>query len=392
MSFRDIASQGAVDSRENNADDSEDDGQSVEDYGIDVDFDEIAFVRCSPTVFVTGVFPNEDEGNPIIRFKNADYNDGRYDQGYLGLVIEDPEPIVSEDEGTGGTVILKTDDQDSTDYRMFDSNDDETKVVEGMGVKFGNKLYEGEVLEEFSEDRILLTVSGASSKNVARRLDKKGALVAGMDEENGGVNDGLIEYKPYDQREDGQNEVTSRYARDPELKTDLHETRVGLFLARREELDDENTGYLGAEGQGQEGDGRIPLLGEAPDGVDTHAAPDEASYAELVADDNRGERPMYWYVVFNVEAEEEIEMEETDDEIVGYSWLDDDWDQFDPSVGGIPDDQWEFVEHFVEMVDEGEVTDTSEENIIANIEDNADAFESEPETDSMVNAITNRVE
>lgn len=364
MSFLDKAEEGAVESGNNDGDGGS--GQD-EDYGIDVDFDETPFIRAAPTTFPTGVFPEQDEGNPIIRFKNAEYNNGRLDQGYLGLVVDEPEAVVDEDEGTASTVILETNDADSTDFRLFNEDDDETKVIDGMGVKFGDRLYEGEFVDELPDTRSILTVSGASAKNVAKRLDSKGAVIADMDPEEGGTNGGLIEYKPSEMREGDSNEVTSRYARDPELKGSLFGQRLGVFLARREELDNEDTGY-----------------------GDEHDDPDKASFAELVADGDRPERGMYWYVVFDVDAEEEVEAEDTDTEVRGYTYLHDDWGGFDPSVGGIPDDQWEFVEEYVEAAESGDV-DTDEENIRANINENSDEFNASPEVDSMVNAITNRV-
>lgn len=383
MSFRDKAADGAVESRENSGGDSDNGGR--QDYGIDVDFDETSFVRTSPTVFTTGVFPSLDEGNPVIRFKNAEYEEGRLDQGYLGLVLDDPEVIADEAEGTAGTVILDTDENDSTDYRLFNEDDGETKVIDDMGVKFGDRLYEGEILDEIPDDRIILTVSGASAKNVAKRLDKRGPVEADMDEQTGDVNDGLIEYKPNDLRENDGSEITSRYARDPELKESLHGQRIGLFLARREELDDENTGYVGVNGDASD----TPLLGDA-EGVTTHNDPDDASFAELAADDDRPERGMYWYVVFDVDNEEEVEMEVTDDEVHGYTYLHEDWGRFDPEAGRLPDDQWAFVEEYVEDVEDGNL-DGDEETIRANVEDNAVEFDSEPETENIVSAITNQV-
>lgn len=368
------AKDGAVDSRKNDGGSSD----RVDPEGLDVDFDEVAFIRAAPTTFTSGVLP-EVEGenvpykNPIIRFKNADYNEGRLDQGYLGFILEDAQSIV--EEGTEGTVILKTDEQDNTDIRLFNEDDDQTKIVDGMGVKFGDRLYEGEFVDELPEGRVILTVSGASAKNVAKRVDKKGDLVAGMDEEDGGVNDGLIEYKPNDLREGGQ-EITSRYARDPEPKTDLLGKRLGIMLARREELDDEDTGYAGEDTDFED-------LGD-----DEHNDSNKASYRELVEQNEA--RGMYWYVVFDMEAEVEVEEEVTDEEIDGYTWLDKEWGQFDPSVGGIPDDQWEFVEEYVDAVGEGDVS-ADEDNIRANIEDAASEFDAAPEADSMVNAIRNRV-
>lgn len=357
MSYLDKVKAGASNSGGGNDSDS-----SYGPEGIEVDFDETSFVRQSPTTFVTGVAP-EGEGNPVIRFKSPDYNEGRLDQGHLGLVLDDPEVVISEEEGTEGTVILETDDNDSTDYRLFNEDDDDTKVVEGMGVKFGDRLYEGEFVDEIDADRFILNVSGASSKNIAKRLDKKGAMSAGMDEETGDTNDGLIEYMPSDMREGG-NEITSRYARDPELKNELYGQRLGLFLARREEVNTEDTGY-----------------------GDDHEDQSEASYRELVEAGDA--RSMYWYALFDLDVGEEVEAEVTDQEVEGYTWLHEDWGQYNPS-GGIPDDQWAFVEDYVEKAESGDV-DTDEATITTNIEQNASNFDAAPETESMVAAIQNRV-
>lgn len=361
MGYRQKAADSAVESRQNDGDSS---GQSLD--GIDVDWAEVATVGTNPTTLVEGTFP-EDEGDPVIRFRSPEYNDGRQDQGYLGLVLDDPEVIADPDEGTEDTVILKTDDNDSADVRIFNESDHQTKVAGDMGVKYGDRLYEGDIIDEIPTDRIVLRVTGTCSKNVARRLDKKGAVEADMDD-NGDKNGGLIEYKPYDMREP-DDDYTSRYARDPELKSDLYGARIAVLLGRREELDDENTGY-GTE----------------------HTDPDRASYAELVADDGRPERPMKWYVVFNAETGEQLQIEDTGEEIAGYSFIE--W-RWDPEAGRMPDDQWEWVESYVEKAEDGEV-DTDEDTIVGYIEADIDEgnFESEPTDDEMtemVSAIQNQV-
>lgn len=380
MSFREQASQSAAESGGNGSD---------EDIGIEVDFDETPFIRAHPTTFVSGAFP-EDEGNPIIRFRNAEYNNGRYDQGSIALVLDEPEFIIDEEEGTEGTVILETDDSDSTDIRVFNADDENTEVVdnEGMtGVKYdsnGTTLYEGEFLDPGDvSGRVVVVTSGSSSKHLAKALDINGAMDAGMGED-GWVNDGLIEYKPYDIRTNERGEITSRYARNPELKERLYGRHIGVFLGRREELDDDVTGYVGMNSEPDEDD---PVMGVPEDGS-AHDDPDRASYAERVA---AGERyPMKWYQAFDISEGESIEPEVTGVEPSdgNYTWLEDEWGQFDAEAGRLSDDQWSYVEEYVSAVEAGQV-DADEETIRGHIEEDAEAgeFEEEPETEKIVGSI-----
>lgn len=296
---------------------------------IDVELSETPFVKFMPTTMVTGVFPEAEEGNPIIRFPDEENNDGRRDQGYLGLVMDS---VGVEDEEFEDTVILQTED-DTTDYRVFDLSDEQTEEIEDTGIQFGDRLYTGEVVDDIDE-RAVVVVDRTAATSVARKLDVNGATSAGMDDETGQPNGGLIEYAP----DDVDAAVNRRYARNPELRDDLVGEEVGVLVSRREELDED--------------------------------------YAERVADDDDPARPMYWYSVFTMDEEP---VEPTTGEPTGYSFLE--W-RFDPTAGHLPDDQWEFVQQY-----QAQGLSTDEETIRANIEKNN--FEDAPNEDRIVRLVQN---
>lgn len=332
MSFRDQVAEEVKEAAENSNGNNEE-RESLDQ--IEVDLSDTPFVKFNPTTMVTGTFP-EDEGNPIIRFPDSENNDGRRDQGYLGLVLDDVGAETGEFEDT---VVLET-ENDSTDYRIFDLEDRDTTEVEGVGIKFGDRLYEGEAVDadEFA-DRAIVVVDRTAAVSVARKIDVNGATNAGMDEETGQPNGGLIEYAPNDE----DTAVNRRYARNPELREDLYGEEIGVMVSRREELDED--------------------------------------YAERVADDDDPARAMYWYSVFTMDDGETIEP--TEGEPVGYSFLE--W-RFDPTAGHLPDDQWEFVQEYI-----ANGLPDDEDTIQQNIEENADQFEDEPNTERMTRLIQNEV-
>jgi hypothetical protein len=368
-SFRDIAEEDVKSAASNN------DGEEQETLEqIEVDFDEASFVKFYPTSLPNGTFP-EDEGNPIIRFPDADNNDGRRDQGYLGLVMDDISVVTDEDEGMDEVSIIETGASDTTEFRVVDFSDDRTKrVFGGDGVSIDGDKYE--ITEEHNEieGRSILIVDRTASKSVARTLDANGATYAGMDEETGQVNGGLIEYAP----DDEETGVGSRYARNPELRDELYGATVGVLVSRRSNADSGATGYLGRDGEANDGEAVVEMssvpVGE--DG-DTHTDPSRATYEELVAADER--RDMMWYTVFDMETGDKLEPVEG--EPVGYSYLE--W-RFDPTAGNLPEEDWQFVQQYI---DSGAPQD--EENILTNIEKNMDELSDDPNTERMVALIQN---
>jgi hypothetical protein len=301
---------------------------------IEVDFGSMPFVKFYPTTLVSGTFP-ADEGNPIIRFPDESNNDGRRDQGYLGLVLDDLHVITDEDEGLGGAGIVKTDDEDYTEYRIVNFDDDQTtEKYDGDAVSISGAQYGVDEVVTEIEGRSILVVDRTASVSVARKLDVNGDTLAGMDETTGNVNGGLIEYAI-----DDDAPVNRRYARNPELREELYGSEVGIMVTRRSEVDED--------------------------------------FAELVHDESTEARDMMWYTVFDMETEEPITP--TTGEPVGYSFLE--W-RFDPTAGNLPDQDWEFVQ---EYISNGLPDD--EANIIQNIEDNTNRLSADPNVERMVGLI-----
>lgn len=378
MALRDTASERVEEQREERAENSE----TTETLdNIDVDMSSIAFTHFHPTTIVTGTFP-EDEGNPVIRFPDQQHNDNRRDQGYLGLVVDDPGVIVDADEGTEETVILDVDS--SNEIRVFNGDDDNTTVGRGSGleaedlVKYDDRSYEGEIVDSFPDDRIILTVGGSASKSVAKALDVNGAETAGMDGDTGDVNGGLIEYAP----DDVDADVRSRYARNPELRDDLYGTETAVMVAWRSDIDDAVTGYTG-----QDDDSTNPVLGLGDDDS-THSDPRQASFAELVEAGER--REMKWFSVFSDHGDGLDPVDPTTGDPIGYTYLE--W-TFDPSVGPdrLPDKDYEFVQQYVEAVNDGQIA-ADEDTIRENISENQDELTDDPREDRIVELIQSQAE
>lgn len=332
MAFRDQLKEEVEQANKNNEE------QEELEY-IELDGDE-PYVKMHPTTMPTGTFP-ADEGNPIIRFPNSEYEDGRRDQGYLGLVFDDPGVYVDEEDGTDGTVILHNPDE-STEYRIFNKDDDNTRVIDGEGVAFdsgqGQRIYSGEVVDEIDADRAVIVVSGTAAVSIAKKLDVNGATNADMGPD-GQVNGGLIEYLPPDQDDD----VRSRYARNPELRKELYGAEVGVMVTRRSEIDED--------------------------------------YAEMVENDKRND--MNWFSAFNIDTGEAISP--TDEgEPLGYTYLE--W-RFDPSAGRLPDEDYEFVTEYVEND-----LATDEETILEFIEENSSELSDDPDTERMVGLIQSQAQ
>ena len=306
---------------------------------IEIDMGSIPFIKFYPTTLVSGTFP-EDEGNPIIRFPDQSNNNGRRDQGYLGLVMDDL--TIETGEGTGFDMedarFLKTSDTDSTAFRAVNFDDDHTEeIFGGDGIDISGDKYEIDERTTSIDGRAILVVDRTAAVSVARKLDVNGDTFADMDQSTGQVNDGLIEYA----LDDEDTEVNRRYARNPELREELYGAEVGILVTRRSDVDED--------------------------------------YAERVANESDDTRDMMWYTVVNQETGDTLEP--TTGEAVGYSFLE--W-RFDPTAGNLPDEDWEFVQ---EYLDAGAPTD--EETIVDTIQQNTADLSAEPDTERMVGLIQN---
>jgi hypothetical protein len=344
MDYREQVSNEIAEAKENSGGNGDSQRETVDQ--IEIDMAETPFVKFYPTTAVSGEFP-EDEGNPIIRFPDED-NNGHPHQGYLGLVVDNLSVDTSDDGGfdLSESTIVETDDDDYTEYRVVNFNDDgTTEKFDGEAVNIDGDQYGIDDTHESLDERAILVVDRTAAVSVAKKLDSNGATRAGMDEETGQPNSGLIEYAP----DDEDTEVSWRYARRPELRDELLGSEATVLVSRREEIDSGATGYI-PEGEDE------PVLGEGPDG-ETHSDESQASYEELVAADEA--RGMMWYSVFDEDGEA---LEPVEGDATGYSFLE--W-RFDPSVGRLPEEQYHFV---VTYEDEGLPQD--EEKILENVREN----------------------
>jgi len=346
--YREQVANEVAEAKENRSSGDDSERESVDQ--IEVDMAETPFVKFYPTTALTGTFP-EDEGNPIIRFRDEE-NNGHGHQGYLGLVVDDLTIDTSEDGGfdMSEAFIAETTDDDYTEYRAVNGNDGSTSFqYDGKQVNIDGDKYDIEDRHTSLDERVILVVDRTAAVSVAKKIDRDGATRAGMDESTGQPNSGLIEYAP----EDADAEVSWRYARRPELREELLGTEVTTLVSRREEIDDGFTGYTDEDGE---------FVLDIPEGTDeseveAHTDESEASYAELVAADDA--RNMMWYSVFD---EDGNALEPVEGEATGYSFLE--W-RFDATVGQLPDDQWEFVQTY-----QSQGLPQDEETIVDNIREN----------------------
>jgi hypothetical protein len=254
--------------------------------------------------------------------------------------------------------IVETDDDDYTEYRAVNFGDEATsEKFGGEAVNIDGDQYGIEDRHASLDERAILVVDRTAAVSVAKKLDRDGATAAGMDEETGQPNTGLIEYAPdgEGQVDDFDGTISWRYARRPEMRDELLGTDVTFLVSRREEIDSGPTGYLGRDGDTNGGE---PVLGLGED-EETHTNENEASYEELVAADEA--RGMMWYSVFDEDGEA---LEPVEGDAVGYSFLE--WN-FDPTAGYLPDDEYEFVVTY-----EAEGLPTDEETILDNVRENFD--------------------
>jgi len=382
MSFREQVTQEVREAAESGTDSNE--SESLDQ--IDVDMGSIPFVKFYPTTLVSGVMP-ENEGNPIIRFPDSGNNDGRRDQGYLGIVMDDLEILTDESEGMSDARFVETDSDDTTEYRAVNFDDDSTtRKFGGEAVSIDGDQYGVQDTHTSIDGRAILVIDRTASLSVARKLDVNGATFADMDEETGDTNGGLVEYALTGENgesvdiDGNEVPVNSRYARNPELRDGMFGERVGFMVTRRSEADSGATGYTGRTGQHDE-----PVVGYGETET-THSDADRATFEELTEATLNGQperRDMMWYSVFNMESGEAISPVSAEDEAgsepTSYSFLE--W-RFDPTAGNLPDEDWEFVQEYIEA---GFPDD--EEVIIDNIEDNLDDLSEDPNTERMVGLI-----
>lgn len=224
----------------------------------------LPFVKPHPTVAVTGELV-------ALRYF-ADQNDP--DRGYIGVVLDNPGLYsedsgyltLHDDEGEGGQQIVQSNTEGGDDYKVVNTKDDDTEI-NALGSEFGGRIFKGDPVDAFEEDRIVLKLSGGTGRSVASCLDVKGRGAADVkytgetfdvdadnfdDSELVGEDDllreldlneygypqhngGLIEY-------DNDGDEYPRYSRSTQARPDLEGEEIAIMLQRLAEVDPDYEG------------------------------------------------------------------------------------------------------------------------------------------------------
>lgn len=218
------------------AEQSQEDSQQSEWDSYDPTGD--AWARMHPTTAVTGEpvalwYSNPEEYTPT-----------------GAIVLRNPE-VITDDEATEGTTVIRSDSDRGDDFKFVNADDEATRIMEDGDediALFDGNEFAGELVDSVDLDdgqHLMLKFGGSSMRQVLRRLDANGAQAADVRRDDDGdvvlnnngypvQNRGLIEYDPQNDRDDSHFEY--QVARDPVLRDDVQDGRVGVMLQRRKDL------------------------------------------------------------------------------------------------------------------------------------------------------------
>lgn len=237
-SLSELAREGAESTPDRDNDNGSENSTDYERY----DTSDAVWVKQQPTSALTGVathltfqpdFEQNDDGDWVPQ-----------DRGEFGVVLEDPDLYTDEEEFAGATIVAG-ESESGDDYRVYDDNDEETDVeADNERVIFGsNSIFNGEVVDAFDAEEILLKATGSSGRSIVSTLDVKGSgsahEIGAWDGEDVEVHQGgwpqhsghLFERHP--DREDGP---MPRVSVDPELRPDVEGNQVVVMLHRTSEI------------------------------------------------------------------------------------------------------------------------------------------------------------
>ncbi len=229
----DITNIGAESAQESQSNDNDDGYES--DYER-FDLDGCTFGKQHPTTAV--------RGEAVALRKLYDENDP--DRADVAVILDNPS-IVTDGDGLADSAVVQS-DEEGDGFKVVNINDEQTKVLEDMGIDFAGNTFYGDVGDEFDADRIALKRGGGAGRSVTSTLDVNGATGARTLEDDDGDpvlhdggfpqhNGGLIEYHP-----DGRDGERPRYARDPELRPDVEGSEVVVMIQRLADIDPDYDG------------------------------------------------------------------------------------------------------------------------------------------------------
>jgi hypothetical protein len=178
------------------------------------------------------------------------YDENDPDRPDVAVILDNPS-IVTSEETLAGSVVVQS-EEEGDQFKVVNTDDDQTKVLEGMGIDFAGNTFYGDVEDGFGEmSRIALKRGGGAGRRIARTLDVDGATAAGAmieRDEDGTVadmtldddgfpahNGGFVEY-------DNSGDELPRQSRDPELRADVDGREIVVMIQRLAEIDPDYDG------------------------------------------------------------------------------------------------------------------------------------------------------
>jgi hypothetical protein len=204
------------------------------------DLSGVAFGKQHPTTAVRGTAvalrglpPYEDSG-----------------VGNIAVIMDDPSIVTSEEPLADSVVMLS--DSEGDQFKVIDTSDRATNVLEGTGVDFDGNVYYGEQSDNFGDiETVALKFGGAPRRRVGKTLDVSGATSAEAlieRDDDGTITDIELDadgfpahnggYMEYDNDGDG----TPERSRAPELRDDVEGTDVVVMIQRLDEIDPDYDG------------------------------------------------------------------------------------------------------------------------------------------------------
>lgn len=239
MQMSGITDLGIEAAEESGSTDNDYDGDDEYDYER-FDLNGVSFGKQHPTTAV--------RGEAVALRKLYDENDP--DRADVAVILDDPS-IVTDDEALEGSVVVQS-EEEGDQFKVVDTDDDQTKVLEGMGIDFAGNTFYGDVEDGFGDmNRIALKRGGGAGRRISSTLDVAGGRAAESlieRDEDGNIvdmeldsdgfpahNGGYIEY-------DNSGDELPRQSRDPELRDDVEGQEVVIMIQRLAEIDPDYEG------------------------------------------------------------------------------------------------------------------------------------------------------
>jgi len=234
MSITDLGADAAAESSGNQS------GGSTDNDWSRFELSGCEFGRQHPTTAVRGT---------IVALRDL-YDEEDRDRPDVAAILDDPEIVTSEPSLEDSVVVQSEEEGDQ--FKVVNESDDQTKVLEGMGIDFAGNTFYGDIQDDFGEmDRIALKRGGGAGRRISKTLDASGATAAEAQierDEDGDIvsmaldddgfpahNGGLIEY-------DNEGDEMPRYSRATEVRPDVEGREVVIMIQRLAEIDPDYDG------------------------------------------------------------------------------------------------------------------------------------------------------